>query len=422
MAQFAPSAHEKRTLKRSYHRGRMASLKHPKSPDPILKRSFSTPNATKLDSEGVEDLHAPRTTAAEKKRNKLGYHRTSIACSHCRRRKIRCIASPDTPSRCVNCIRLKKECSFYPVDQQPGPETRAKVASRQNGHPSSSSTSSSSPAIGTGSPVDTPLSTLRSIISPPGSQRGQGDCFSDASGMNQVPESKAAIEKPPTRAFANVVFCSVSPNGISPGSHYAFTHAPHGWVPTDMTPIGVAKPDEMSLPWHAYPTEASMNGQFSPYTQTSSASVAWTSGTSETGSHDELAWGDFPNPIRSLSYSGESTDGHPHGPFMSLNQAHPTSSYERRQPNLSDVYSPYPTTVAGVPSHPMAVVNGGPTPVMNSTPFASGVNPWQHQHQILAAQGPHATWQYGGGSPSMLMDEQRMPGVVQAQSATFLSY
>ncbi|KAG6002788.1 hypothetical protein E4U21_002778 [Claviceps maximensis] len=379
----------------------MGSPKPLKSPDPALKRSHSTPDATKSDREMTEEVQSQQASAAEKKRNKLGYHRTSIACrqiaGHCRRRKIRCIASPDTPNRCVNCIRLKKECSFYPVDQQPGPETRLKAASRQSGDPGASSTSSS-PAVGTGSPIDTPLSTLKNIISPSTSQRGHADCFSDA---------------------------SVSPNGISTGNRYTFTNPSPGWVPTDMTPVGVAKPDDISIPWHAYPTEPSMSGQFSPYAQTSSASVAWTSGTSETGSHDEMAWGEFSNPIRSLSYSGESSDGHPQGPFMSLSQAHQAQSYERRQPSLSDIYSPYPATVAGVSSHSMPVVSGGPTPVIHGAPFTSGVNPWQHQQQqMLAAQGPHATWQYGEGSDGsqpMLIDEQRMPGVTQAPSGVYYS-
>ncbi|KAG6040718.1 hypothetical protein E4U41_007332 [Claviceps citrina] len=377
----------------------MGSPKHPKSPDPVLKRSFSTPDAAKLEREATEEVHSQHTSAAEKRRNKLGYHRTSIACSHCRRRKIRCIASADTPNRCVNCIRLKKECSFYPVDQQPGPEPRPKAASRQSGDPSASSTSSS-PAVGTESPVDTSLSAVKSGILSSASQRGHADCLSDA---------------------------SVSPNGITTGNRYTFTNPPPGWVPTEMTPVGVAKPDEIPLPWHAYPTEPSISGQFSPYTQTSSASVAWTSETSEAGSHDEIAWGDFPNPIRSLSYSGESSDNHPQGPFLSLNQAHQAQSYEQRQPNLSDVYPPYSATVAGVPSHPMAVVSGGHTPVLHGTPFASGVNPWQHQQQqqqMLAAQGQHATWQYGGvpdGIQPMLMDEQRMPGVTQAPSGVYYS-
>lgn len=42
--------------------------KHPAS----LKRSASTPNVRELDDPGM--------TLAEKRRNKLGYHRTSVAC------------------------------------------------------------------------------------------------------------------------------------------------------------------------------------------------------------------------------------------------------------------------------------------------------------------------------------------------------
>ncbi|WEW61389.1 hypothetical protein PRK78_006879 [Emydomyces testavorans] len=82
--------------------------------------------------------------APDKKRNKLGYHRTSVACATSRRtapdttfldglirRKIRCLlASDDTQGRCENCIRLKKECHFYPVDQQPPMEKRSRAGSR----------------------------------------------------------------------------------------------------------------------------------------------------------------------------------------------------------------------------------------------------------------------------------------------------
>ncbi|KAH0420300.1 hypothetical protein CcaCcLH18_14092 [Colletotrichum camelliae] len=62
--------------------------------------------------------------ANNKRNNKLGYHRNSVACGHCRRRKIRCIPVPtDTLGRCSNCIRLKKECAFHPVDQPPAPQS-----------------------------------------------------------------------------------------------------------------------------------------------------------------------------------------------------------------------------------------------------------------------------------------------------------
>ncbi|KAJ5895733.1 uncharacterized protein N7473_005132 [Penicillium subrubescens] len=70
-------------------------------------------------------------SAADKKRNKLGYHRTSVACVHCRRRKIRClVAADDAQGRCENCIRLRKECQFFPVDQQPPVEKKSRPSSR----------------------------------------------------------------------------------------------------------------------------------------------------------------------------------------------------------------------------------------------------------------------------------------------------
>ncbi|KAJ6101741.1 hypothetical protein N7499_001371 [Penicillium canescens] len=69
--------------------------------------------------------------ANDKKRNKLGYHRTSVACVHCRRRKIRCLVAPDdAEGRCENCIRLRKDCQFFPVDQQPPIEKKSRPNSR----------------------------------------------------------------------------------------------------------------------------------------------------------------------------------------------------------------------------------------------------------------------------------------------------
>lgn len=60
----------------------------------------------------------------------------AIVCSyrsavHCRRRKIRClVAADDGQGRCENCIRLRKECQFFPVDQQPPVEKKTRPTSR----------------------------------------------------------------------------------------------------------------------------------------------------------------------------------------------------------------------------------------------------------------------------------------------------
>ncbi|KAJ9612268.1 hypothetical protein H2200_003865 [Cladophialophora chaetospira] len=89
----------------------------------LIRSSSSSPNVHDMAAEG------PPLSPADKKRNKLGYHRTAVACGHCRRRKIRCIPAFEDPSgRCQNCIRLKKDCHFFPVDQQnavPGKRMRS---------------------------------------------------------------------------------------------------------------------------------------------------------------------------------------------------------------------------------------------------------------------------------------------------------
>lgn len=59
---------------------------------------------------------------------------------HCRRRKIRCVpsATVDPQGRCANCIRLKKECNFTPVDHQ----SDARLGRQEMGSTSASSKSS----------------------------------------------------------------------------------------------------------------------------------------------------------------------------------------------------------------------------------------------------------------------------------------
>ncbi|KAK3169040.1 hypothetical protein OEA41_005488 [Lepraria neglecta] len=105
-----------------------------------LKRSASTPNVRSLSNSDSG------MTLAEKRRNKLGYHRTSVACGHCRRRKIRCLLAPDdAQNRCANCIRLKKDCNFFPVDQQPQCDRHPRTSSKAD--TGGSTSADSSPAM-----------------------------------------------------------------------------------------------------------------------------------------------------------------------------------------------------------------------------------------------------------------------------------
>jgi hypothetical protein len=70
---------------------------------------------------------------------------------HCRRRKIRClVAADDSQGRCENCIRLRKECHFLAVDQQPPVEKRSRPGSKLETPSTDPSTASSSPPALTG--------------------------------------------------------------------------------------------------------------------------------------------------------------------------------------------------------------------------------------------------------------------------------
>ncbi|KAI1330973.1 hypothetical protein F5Y16DRAFT_424350 [Xylariaceae sp. FL0255] len=78
-----------------------------------LKRSHSTPNVR---PQGTNESDSGALGLSDKKRSKLGYARSNMACGHCRKRKIRCRAVEDD-QRCFNCIRLRRDCIFLPVDQ-----------------------------------------------------------------------------------------------------------------------------------------------------------------------------------------------------------------------------------------------------------------------------------------------------------------
>lgn len=56
----------------------MGSSERGRSPNSTMRRSFSTPDGAHMQRNTAEES---QVQSGEKKRNKLGYHRTSIACS-----------------------------------------------------------------------------------------------------------------------------------------------------------------------------------------------------------------------------------------------------------------------------------------------------------------------------------------------------
>jgi len=180
-----------------------------------LRRSASTPHIRGLAS-GDSGVLSPTT---DKRRNKLGYHRTSVACGHCRRRKIRCLlpSSEDPQGRCTNCIRLKKECNFYPVDQSGPTEQRPLNTHKKettSGAPSNSS--QSSPRISATSQQGSIPDVQSHVQSPqPDAELHQGP---DVPGYG-IPHENGMPFPPAPFAFASPSTTGWSPNNLSSHHH-----------------------------------------------------------------------------------------------------------------------------------------------------------------------------------------------------------
>jgi hypothetical protein len=89
---------------------------------------------------------------------------------HCRRRKIRCLLAPEgVQGKCQNCIRLKKDCNFFPVDQQTDVDARSRSDSKLDAFSNEAGTSNSSSPSFPGSRVaehlDDPSQRLQELPS-----------------------------------------------------------------------------------------------------------------------------------------------------------------------------------------------------------------------------------------------------------------
>ncbi|KAK3329607.1 hypothetical protein B0H66DRAFT_31911 [Apodospora peruviana] len=298
-----------------------------------LKRTISEPTVGPPQSQQPTTPQQSTTAeqnalAQEKRRNKLGYHRTSVACGHCRRRKIRCMPSPnDVQGRCMQCIRLKKECSFYPVDQPPPPDTRQKSASRSSVGPKIAS-ASSSPAMQTGIPSDIHVQPPYPQLTMPGIQN--------------MP--------PPMKPLGTESYPPDSKGPPSASSNRPYEYGHHGmtnWM-SDTSPSS-SKPSDLSASWRSYPAESPITPAFSPYTpHAPPPSASW---SSESSSRDDATWPSYPPPPRSLSFGGES---HQQYPSVSQMSGHSSRPYDRKSSTMSaDMYPPpIATTIPGIETVP----------------------------------------------------------------------
>jgi len=280
-------------------------------------------------------------TPGEKKRNKLGYHRTSVACSHCRGRKIRCIpAAGDAQGRCASCIRLKRECSFKPTEQQRGTEARSRSAA-QHVHMDQRSSQSSSPTPSGHAP------------SQPPAQRPFPPLATNTHHM-RTPMSAAPIGDG-----------SLAP--MPAGQQYDFNQGVPSYVPSNINPYLESAPQNWNNPWHGAPLDSPV----SEHPPDTPVSASWASGPAS----QETVWAGMTMPVRSMSYGGESLGNNAYGslipggriPSGYANSSMPNSSVEGFQIDAG--------STATMPSH-------------NSMQ-------WQQQPHPQISQPGYGNWPHG---------------------------
>ncbi|KAL2255443.1 hypothetical protein VTK26DRAFT_3378 [Humicola hyalothermophila] len=349
-------------------------------PNPV-KRSISTPATEPPQTQAPQSSTQQQSVApvqdasGERRRNKLGYHRTSVACGHCRRRKIRCVPSQsDVQGRCINCIRLKKECSFFPVDQQPPMDTRPKSTSRSSVGPKIVS-NSSSPAMQTGIQPDMhaqqPYQQLAIQNMPPPMKPHGTESY--------PPDSKISSSAPGTRTY------EYGNQGMT------------NWMSADASPSS-SKPGELTTSWRSYPGDSPITPAFSPYTPHAPPPSATWSGSvgSEPSSRDDIAWSSYPAPpSRSLSFGAESMTGHQ--PYSSISQVsnHSNRAYDRKSGSVSAEMYPPPiaTTIPSIETVPGTTLDQNVSLSAGAVPPSSYAS-WQQSYSYSKPAESYAGW-YG---------------------------
>jgi len=330
-----------------------------------LRRSSSTPHMRHL-ALGTSGELSP---TSNKPRNKLGYHRTSVACGHCRRRKIRCLLASEDPSgRCANCIRLKKECNFFPVEHNP---------ELQHSQTASKDTSVGQPATPTTSPPRHPSVSGEGVGEfrapfPGASTGGQASTFGYQGEIDvdshQTPGSSGLPVQPPSYPYPHPIETQWPPtNNFLPSSTI-------GESPQSSTSYWRQSPTTANS---TYGSESNVSGGHTPAAMSTSSTMSY--------GHQDSHWGQQPHfqaPTRSMSYGN--IEGLPQQyPGQGLGIHH---DYSRR----TSPY-PYPTSIDTNPSTVHTTTLGGTTSAPLSAPIIpnhSYYPPTWNSYDAVPNQGP----------------------------------
>ncbi|KAH7090294.1 hypothetical protein FB567DRAFT_589694 [Paraphoma chrysanthemicola] len=334
-----------------------------------LRRSTSTPHMRNLALGNSGEL----SPTSNKPRNKLGYHRTSVACGHCRRRKIRCLLAPDDPQgRCANCIRLKKECNFYPVEHNPDMPQPQSIGTKDStpGQPLTPATSSPRhPQSVSGEKMGEFRQPFNGASTTPNANYGfQGDAELDS---HQGPPHGRMPVQQPSYPYPHPIDTQWPP---------AATFLPSSTVaesPSSSTSYWRQSPSTANS---AYGSESNVSGGHTPAAMSTSSTMSY-----GPDGHSWPAHPPFQPPTRSMSY------GNIEGLQQQQYPNHGLGIQHHDFPRRTSPY-PYPTTIDTNPPTVHSTTVGGSAAAPLSAPLASNhpfyPPPTWNTYEGVQNQGP----------------------------------
>ena len=324
-----------------------------------------------------------------------------MKAAHCRRRKIRClVAEGDPQSRCQNCIRLKKDCNFYPVEQSPEAQRSqaSSVKETATGAAASSTTSSPRhppsalgekveefrspyPAVSGSSAVPRYGMSTEAEAEP--KQPGSSKLRKSASRYPQL-ISTVHMQHPPY-AYPHAIDTQWPPAGILPSSTVAESSPSSSgyWRPSPSTATS------------NYGSESNFSGGHTPGTMSSASNPPYS------GHHENHGWAQptFQPPIRSMSYGN--IEGLPHH-YTNSGLGIQSQDYQRRPSPYS-----YPPTLETNPATAHATTMGD----ASSAPLSAPIVP-NHHFNYPPNWSPYSTVQH---------QNHEMPAPARSMSAQWYS-
>ncbi|KXJ86147.1 hypothetical protein Micbo1qcDRAFT_36657 [Microdochium bolleyi] len=359
-----------------------------------------------------DEQNSPRTNKA---RNKLGYHRSSVACGHCRRRKIRCkVDSKNSHGRCESCIKLKRECEFQPIDL-----------------PSESATSKSSG-------IPTTKSKARAIASSKARSTSSSPAVQHELPTKSEPthaQYSASYSMPPCQSMGPPVLRHHGSSAILADCHdnsedtNGLGH-PIGQGPwaseAPQSPGHGARSGFQSEPWkqqQQFPCESPSIGYGHFPMQVTQQPTDWPTPHDDlaTGTGGIRAGGDWDPAMhshspRTLSYGSEDSSA-PQYVVLAGPEAHHRSPFDRRSSMGSDIYGSAAHHSAMASPVESAHPQGSMTQSMRQHGAPAPAYPWQQQqaypyHQQRPMEGYGSSWylNHQGPYPPQQHSEVRRQG------------